>query len=378
MGPRPKMLSKKPVSLSFVAVSLLIGAVSCLRHQTENRAQVLAGDEDLVPDQTNPSSISANVPAMPDKSFCKDRSPGTCFSLIIKIPKSELVEDLGLSVLSLGASSQSMQLKLDEACAAAWVDYRQRYVNDNTHRVRRDFVRTVEKMRCIFQFIREEAATEDTRLANNEIGLSVRLTKFVLSGATTEASSSVLGLKIENKSVETSFRSVSIYSGRALNQARNGWEPSRGFGPEPINTKSILERKIEWHWDHVAILGNIQKIIIDPSVSQAGVLAFLKLAKAQLARANSAPNPASASPLLLGMGYNVLRTICGENAKLCKIRTTPTDVTTNVEHDLAGLVPSSDTNELLRLSMIRSLQSVLDKIFVKHDRKQLEDSFQIN
>ena len=51
-------------------------------------------------------------------------------SLILRIPSEELIQDFGLSTLALGAESKGFRLKMDEACQAAWADYKQRYLGD--------------------------------------------------------------------------------------------------------------------------------------------------------------------------------------------------------------------------------------------------------
>jgi hypothetical protein len=46
-------------------------------------------------------------------------------------------------------------------------------------------------------------------------------------------------------------------------------------------------------------------------------------------------------------------------------------MTAGVNHELVDLVPSSETNELFRLAMIRTVQGVLDQIMTQADVTQL-------
>ena len=82
--------------------------------------------------------------------------------------------------------------------------------------------------------------------------------------------------------------------------------------------------------------------------------------------------------MLVGMGYNAFRSVCGEAGQRCSFTNEKTDMTDNVRQSLADLVPSSETNELFRLAVIRTIQTLLDETFQRTDAKQLEATFQLN
>jgi hypothetical protein len=360
-------------------LGLLAVQLSCLRSGSDgSRAKGFGWDEGLAPLETSPAEGRGAPPDTWDKKFCKDRRPGACFSLVIRVPRSELIQDIGLSVLALGASSRDMRARLDEACQAAWTEYRQKYLFDSLHPKRRKFVQSVEKMRCIYRFMGEEVASEDTELAKNEIAFSARLTKFELLGDVTDATASHFGVRIQNKAVQTQFRSVYVYGGTDVQPGAGGWQPAVGLGAAPIAAKRNMERSIQWRVDHEALLKNLEKVASDPAAAQTAIGSFITQAKDQLAAVASAANPLSSSVLLIGMGYNAYRSVCGENRDLCKLSSEQTSMTGDVSQDLADLVPSSETNELFRLATIRTIQSVLDEIFVRLDPEQLQQSFRFN
>ncbi len=369
----------RPV-LSFLITSLFSFSSGCL--STDRRSQPKAFDwnTDLPALETTPNDQARtwNDGSRFDQNFCKNQKPGTCFTLVLRVPTSELVQDLGLSVLALGNSSKAMRVRMDEACRTAWSEYRQKYLFDNFHPLRRDFVKGIEKMRCIFLFMGEEVATENLKLAKNEVALSARLTKFELLTSEISANARSLGGTLLSKAVQTQFRSVSLYSGSELGSSSSGWQIGEGLGVAPLRAEGTMERKIQWNIDTSALQESLLGLAANTEASKTAVSSFLKQAKDQIEIiASSSQNPLSGSFLLVGMGYNAFRSLCGEDRQYCKLSSSQSSSTEVVQTDLADLVPSSDTNELLRLALIRSIQGVLDESLSQLNPEQVKANFGI-
>ncbi|MEN9834960.1 MAG: hypothetical protein RL011_1153, partial [Pseudomonadota bacterium] len=69
---------------------------------------------------------------------------------------------------------------------------------------------------------------------------------------------------------------------------------------------------------------------------------------------------------------------CGEDMSKCKVTNSDEQRTPSIKDDLSDLVPSSETNEQLRLAMIRSIQGVLDSVLTDAKADQLKAKFNIN
>ena len=331
-------------------------------------------EHDLGDVKTKPSDLPTGAPAW-DQGFCRGVRPGACLSLIIRVPKSDLVQDIGLSTLALGGSSKAMRSRLDEACQAAWGEYRQKYLYDTLHPVRRRLVTDVAKMRCIYLFMSEEVAQEDTKLAANEIAFSTRLTNFAIAGTAITGTVQGVGLQLKDTAVRARFRSAAIFGGTAVSPQHAGWQSVTGLGAAPVAINQALNREIHWQLDLKALAANLGKVATNGPAVQASVAAFFSQAKTAIGQIPSTANPAAASLLLIGMGYNAYRTMCGENAAACKVETTNTDMNPTVNHELADLVPSSETNELFRLAVVRTVEGILDQLLVSTNPTQLADKF---
>lgn len=357
--------------LCWLSAIWIVNATSCTHDTAENISEELNSAE----------TISAMTPSNPrfsqkiDQSFCEGHRPASCFSLILRIPQSESAKDLGLSILRLGAQAPHIRPKLDQACTAAWSEYRRKYANDHVQRLRRSFVRTVEKMRCIYDFGSDEIATEDAPLADNETGLSVALTKFELIGSITEQPSNDASLRADYRKTQTAFHKVFIYSGRDVNPARGVWDAGLGFYSDPVVVSSNLERKIQWRWDGLAILTNIQQISSHLDGSRSETKSFVEMAEPHLRPLNVATNNAPGALAMVGVGYNIFRSICGDKRQICRTQNSPT---AGFQADLPDLVPASDTMDLLQTAAKNSIQSILDGVFAVNDTVQLQDSFKLN
>lgn len=366
-----------PWIIPTFAVLFSLGLNACQQTKRKNSEVKFDWDTDLGPLETKTGVPKAEDLNRIDDKFCKGLKPGACFSLIIRVPKADLVQDIGLSTLALAGSSKNMRLRLDEACQAAWTDYRQKYLFDNLHPLRSRFVRGIEKMRCIYLFMSEEYVQEETALASNEIAFSTRLSKFEIGGEEASLDVGLLGLQVKKTFVQTSFRTQYIYHGKDLGASNAGWQAALGFGPEVIDVRTKVERDINWKIDVEALKKNLEKVAADTPAAQAAAATFFGQARSAVGTVAAASNPAHASLLMVGMGYNAFRAVCGENQEYCKASLNKSSATPGVSEDLADLVPSSETNELYRLAVIRSVQGMLDKLLIGTDNQQLKQKFGI-
>lgn len=360
----------------FGVLGILIGLTSCQQTKGNKGSDVKFDWENgLGPLETKTGVAPVEDANKIDSKFCKGLKPGTCFSLIIRIPKAELVQDIGLSTLALASGSKNMRTRLDEACQASWNEYKGKYAFDSLHPLRSRFVKNIQKMRCIFLYMGEEYSQEDSQLADNEVAFSSRLTKFEVGGEESTFDVRLLGLNVKKTFVQTSFRNQAIFSGKAVSPQAAGWQAAQGFGVEPVMVKNKIERDIKWKVDLEALKANLEKVATDAPGVEAAAASFFGQAKAAVAGVAAASQPATASLLLVGMGYNAFKAICGEAQDKCKHTSTQTSSTPAISEDLADLVPSSETNELYRLALIRGLQSVMDKLLVDTEGKQLSEKF---
>ena len=337
-------------------------------------AQGFGWDEDVGDPTTKPSDLPATSSAPPlalDSNFCKGLSPGTCLTLVLRIPKADLVQDLGLSTLALGSSSLAMRSRLDEACQAAWLDYKTKYQADRLHKWRQRLVVKAVKMRCVYQFMSEETVLEDSKLAANEIGFSARLTKFSLSGTDFTGDVRNVGVHLKNTYVQAAFRNASLFIGKNMGAKTGRWEVVKGMGVAPVDFKQAIDHDVNWQVDWPTFKQAIEQVATHAPGASSNISAFFGQAKSAVGQIAAAGNPAAASVLMIGMGYNAYRTLCGEHAAECKVSTSSSDMTAGVNHELVDLVPSSETNELFRLAMIRTVQGVLDKIMIQADVSQM-------
>lgn len=362
--------------LFYFCLCFLVG---CLKAASGSRAQGFGWDEDLRDPETKSSFVGSDAGTVADPNFCKATPKDRCFSLILRIPKKEMIDDLGLSVLALGASSREMRSRLDEACSASWAEYKVRYRNDALRKVRKSFVENIEKMRCIFLFVDEEVAEETVDLADNELGMSVRLTKFELSGESTQAKVRDFGLTFDSKAVHAGFRSASLFGIERPDAADKKWQIALGIGAAPVFVQAPMQRSLKWTFDRAAVLENLRKIATNSSASGAIVGSFVDMAKEQLdvagGQAAAAASSAAGPLVLVGMGYNAFRSLCGENSEMCNLTSEKSSMTTSVNQEFADLVPSSETNELFRLSLVKAIQAVLDEAFTRIDANQLRQVY---
>jgi len=335
-------------------------------------------DEDIDTPKTTPTPYEdSEKPAdvIFDSNFCKNVRPGSCFSLVLRIPRLSLVNDLGLATLELALESSTMRSRLDEACHAAWRDYQSKYRDNSIYKQRSRLVGKVEKMRCIFAFDRQETPQENIKLAENEISMSVRMTKFAITGAQTNAQLGQVGFQLNRVASLVNFRNASIYSGAKVNPRNQGWHLVDGFGMTPVAVSRELKKDISWKIDVQKIVESIGAFAAKNTNPLTAVQTFYTEAQKSLA---SIRNPGDASSVFLGMGLNILQSLCVERPDQCKFERQAEDKTQNTNDEFSLLIPSSETSEIFRLAVIHSIQGILDELMVTTKPDQLASKFSLS
>lgn len=367
----------RPRRVWAMALWFVVGLTHC-RTPSDGSETKFGWDEDLTPPKPSNATppVSTFTPKV-DGAFCKGEQPGRCFSLVVRIPTAELVNDIGLSVLAMATKSKAMTKRLDEACQAAWVDYKQRYSASLVTPLRRAFINKVTKMRCVFLPTSEEYLVESLSLASEETALSVRLTKFEVTGRNESATVAFLKLSSDSTTVDTQFRAAATFGGKDVRGKAGPWRPLTAFQVAPVSVKQSFGKALSWKVDTGAtfqLLSKIDTSRIKDQTDQA-MKAFVEKAKTLLGQA-TANGVSVGSPLvLIGAGLDVFKAICGEDASRCQ-------VTSTSDNKLSGLndsmVPSSDASEALRTALIQSIESILDKVFEAGDKAQLTEEYKLN
>ena len=370
----PFSLLKRPMSCLAIILLAIAWLGACRKKESVANTK-FGWDEGLatieVPKRSSPGP-SNNF----DRNFCRGAAPGSCLSLVLRIPREDLVQDLGLSTLAVGAESNNFRAKMEEACSAAWTDYRRKFGGDALHPLRTQVVSRIEKMRCIFYFMKEEVAREDIKLANNEIGVSVRLTKFDINAESKGADVRGVGLSFTNTVALIDYRSAYFYSGKDLSAGKSGWDSAIGIDIKPTRVKASLDYNIEWKLDLAKLNENLSKIDPNGAPIDSNLSSFVNQAKTMVGSLTGSNTPIQSSLLLINMGYNAFKGLCGEDTSKCNVYTSKVSNTQSLKDDLADLVPTSETNELLRLALIKSIQGVLDSVFTKANPEQILGKFQ--
>ncbi len=364
-----------------MGVKLVLTAVACV--SISCRASRSSSDpkfdwDNNLPPVTMPEADKDRDVVQYDRNFCKGMDPGSCFTLVLRVPREDLIQDLGLATLAVGAESRSFRAKLEEGCQTAWTDYRQKYLNSSLRPLRNSLAQNVKKMRCVFFFMGEETSEETLKLATNEIGLSVRLTKFDINANTKGAQVRGVGLNLTSIDAITDYRSAFLYSGDEVHSDKAGWTMAEGLGVNPIRLKSRLDRDVNWSLDPAALMENLNKITQSEAGADDRVKSFLDQAKTALLGLKSLENPVQSSIAVVTIGYNAVRGLCGEDMAKCKLTNNDELRTPTLKDDLSDLIPSSETNELLRLAVIRTVQGVLDSVLTDAKADQLRAKFKIN
>ena len=389
----------KSTTLGGLLAGMLFCAISC---KTENRnssdVKGFSWDEDLTPSNgaspacgdtlakpVTPASTSGTAaPSTPqpdfcqlnksgsiDPQFCVGLAPGTCFSLILRIPTKDLISDIGLNALSLGSQSKDVATRLQEACQAAWSSYQNQYKKDFTHATRMKFVQNIAKMRCIFNFISEEYIIEDAKLADNEVGISVRLTKFSIDGVNRATSINALNLATATTVVNTNFRSTYLYAGSKLSSGGTPWQSVQGFGVAPYSVARNIDSAISWSFSLGTLMQDLSSIDL-ASLTDAALKSFVVNAKNMVSGTLAGKSPPTSALVLVGIGYNTLKQICGNDSQKCQTSTSVTSKLGGPGGTLPDFVPSSEANEAFRMGLIKSIDGILDTFFTTAATQPLE------
>lgn len=362
--------------IGFLGIPLIIG--NGCQHRPASDSETKFGYDDDLPDVVlPPPPLQPVITNKFDQNFCKGVTPGKCFSLVLHIPLPKLVNDLGLSILALASESKTMSLRIHEACQAGWADFKETYRTNSTYKQRNRLVNQVEKMRCLLIFDDQPSVGENLRLADNEVGLSLWLTKFGISGHSFEGNLGSVSLKVQNSSVYMNFRNISIYSGSLVNPNKKGWHPIEGLGIAPIEVKKNLDKDIVWKVDFKQMLDHVGEFVTDPGRVLSVTKSFADQAQSTFDSFKTATNPLGAAGMVLvGVGYNALQALCSDNPSSCSKTSLETDDTKQLRKDLKpSRAPSAETTELFRLAVARSIQGALDQVIVLTPPQQLFDKF---
>ncbi len=338
-------------------------------------------DDDLTPPKNENSQITPNLSGSPrfDRSFCRGAEPGSCFTFIVRVPTPDLISDMGLSVLALASGSTNFALRMDEACQAAWLDYKDRYKEASLKPLRRIFVNKIKKARCVFVPMSEEYVLENAPLADNEIGLSVRLTKFEIIGRNDSATVGFLKLLRDQTSIETQFRAVSTFRGKLVGGKKEPWLPVSSSNVSPMTTRQSFGKDVSWKFDTAAaieILSKIDTTKVKDQTDQA-VKSFVDKAKSAVGSAMGTKPSLGSSMILVGLGYEAYRSLCGEDRARCNITSSETSKTAAINEDLKDMVPTAEVNEIFRTAVIKSFQGIWDGVFEGSDKSNIGDQFKL-
>lgn len=368
-------------SSSLLLLGLALSGVQCRTPENGSKSK-FDWDTDLspLPQDTSPTPASKEAAAPLEKSFCKGEDPGRCLTLIVRIPTSDLVADMGLSALALASQSRTMSIRLNEACQSAWVDYQERFKNAPLNPVRQAFVNKVRKARCFFMPMSQEYILETTPLASNEIGISVRLTKFEIFGKNDTATLGFLKLARDQTTVDTQFRSVAVFAGKDVKGQNSPWQALPAFRVAPTLSRQPLGREISWQIDTAQALSSLSQIDTSKIKDQTdqAVRSFVEKAKSTLAASTAGGASLGSSMVLVGMGYQAYKSLCGEDQRRCTLTSSTSSKMGDMSQSLQDIVPSSESNEVLRTALIKSIQGVFDKVFESSDSKQIAQEFKLN
>lgn len=340
--------------------------------------------------ETPSSELAAEQGSAPnapisDSEFCADVEAGRCFTLAVLIPKSDYMSDLGLSVLSMASDTAKMAPLLNQFCrdgmSKFWFDNVKIHVIPRP--IRGGFARRLNKMRCVIKTL---SSSEDENwkptLHPNEVAMTMRLTKFAIEGSEEKINANTLRFKQNKAQALLSYRSVEISAGTAVGSIAEGqWQLLNDIGFESRKVKGTFDRDISVavNWD--AVRQNLERIDLTKSPSQQAepLMAFFKQAR----NAAAASNPVGAGIVLLGMGYDVFKAVCGngkaadpKDEPLCSYARNSVNITGDISANLN--IMSSSSFETLRMAVISSFSAALDDVFEEGQGRQFRDVYKFN
>lgn len=365
------------VDCFVLALGFVLGGCNLISRHSEggdssgSKVKDFGWDEDITlgpaPVQT-PGTIQKEKIAR-NKDFCLKKSPEQCFTLILRIPSSDIIKDFGFSSLAMASGSPSFQKKLEEVCYGAWNHYKTSYETAVLRPVRQKWVNKIADFQCVYDFFSEEYIKEDASLPKGQSGASVRLTQFKVESVSTSADLNYVNFGLETTKLNLSYRSAFVKGPGS----HGSWQPIKGLGvaPKPIVRKigrdfvwKIVPERIE------ELVSQIDVAQVNDQTDQA-TKNFFKGAQTFVKDTLEAKTPFGPSLLLLGMGYHAWRDLCGGDQKRCHFSQTSTSKTIPTFEAAGELAPSSEANEFFRLTMIAMVEGVLDSIFESSEEQQL-------
>ncbi len=291
---------------------------------------------------------------------------------MIRIPFTDLQSDYGLTALSLTSTNPNTYQRLTEACNTAWVQFQNRYRGDGLKPLRKQFANNVKKMRCIYNFFSSEYVTEDLPLGDNELAISLRLSKFAIDGRNTATTVNALTLKADSTDVTVDYRNVFAYSGKKVVNGTGTWSTVQNLTNPSYQVRRKLGASISWNFDLAALQTSLGTIDVS-TITEPALKDFILKSKDTVKTALS--GGAGGSIALLGMGYQAVKAICGEGGSGCKVEKQSTAILNEQNASLTTFVPNSAVNEVVRLSLIKSIEGLLDSYFETADSKAVRSWF---
>ncbi len=305
-----------------------------------------------------------------DKKFCDKEAPGSCFTLVLRIPFTDLNSDYGLTALSLTSTNPNTNLRLTEACSTAWVQFLSQYQSNSLKPLRKEFANKIKKMRCIYNFFSSEYVAEDLPLGDNEIAISMRLSKFAIEGTNTTSSVNALTLKADSTKVAMSYRNLFAFKGKNIKDGKGEWGSIPNFTKPSYQMSKKIGQTISWTFSLPTLQESLGKIDV-ASITEPSVKDFVIKSKETVQQILAGNNALAGSITMLGMGYQAVKAICGEGGAGCKVTKEDSSILNDQNAGLTTFVPNSAVNEVVRLALITSIQGLLDSYFEGADPKDV-------
>lgn len=365
------------LSTCFLALSTFF-EVSCRSPggKPEEEAKLQATDAtESVDAATGPQGI--------DPNFCQDAAPGTCFTLALMIPENNFINDMGLSMLSFAAQTDRLKPFVHDACRDGLLEFFEENAKMNfpPRPLRHNFVAKIRKLRCVIYPMR---SYEDENflppLHPHELAITARLTKFEIEGREQKGQANAILFKRDSTAVLSSYRSPKIAAGKAVPGSSGQWQDMNDLGREPRKVKGSFGSDISLSVDSAVLKQQLAKIDTSKPANEQGkaIVSFFKNAQA----AAMSSNPVGGAIVLIGMGYQAYKAVCGEGSssskdqQLCSYTKTSVLKTDDISASLPSLL-NSDQNETLRMAIVRGVQETLSDVFVHGQQKQIKQVFNI-
>lgn len=317
--------------------------------------------------------------SLPNESrFCAGLDPKNCFTLILRIPSNDLIDDLGLSVLNLARLDEAKRFRelLLRKCALGLKAYIASWRSLTPFRLRGQYFSSVKDSRCVIQFLEDEnAPLEPIPMASK--ALSLRLTGFSLSEKLHRHSSDAHQASFEQEAVTFQLESIRFFTKpRYLDQF--GWQtPVRKNGPFGMGRGEAF-KTLQAATPLRARLGfSVKKEAFDQlahavSNQDSGPLdSFVKAAQATLKGAN----PPLSLLSMIGFGVKTLVDLCDELN--CHLGDNQENVTSRYQ-DFRGNKALKHKDYTLLADSLESLpQASMDQVFLEANLNKLRQLLNI-